>query len=459
LATSADTAGRAPELDLEDFFENGTVGLHLVGSDGTILRANHADYAPLGYSEEDYVGRNIADFHADAETIADILDRLSRGERLNRYPARLRARDGSVRHVEISSSVRFCDGEFMNTRCFTVDVTDKKRAEEALRETQERLDATFESAVAGIAEVTRDGRFVRVNEAFCTLTGYSRDELAAFSFFDLTHPADAAEEKRRWERLVGGEQDRFTIEKRYLHKDGRIVWVQVMNSAVRGADGGFAFGVKMFQDVTERKEAESRQRLLLDELNHRVKNTLATVQSLAAQTIRGCTSVEEFRGRFEPRLLALSAAHDRLTRNQWEGASLREIVDEELAAHAAPGRRLVAEGPDVHLPPRATLSLSLAVHELATNAAKHGALSVEDGEVALRWTAEPPRRAAPASVAMEWRERGGPPVAESVREGFGSRLLRVTARELDGDMALDFGPEGLVWRLSFPIPPARSAQA
>src|SRR3712207_692988 len=103
-------------LDLEDFFENGTVGLHLVGPDGTILRANPADYAPLGYAADEYVGRNITDFHADPETIADILARLTRGEKLDKYPARLKAKDGSVRHVLISSSVCFRDGEFVNTR-------------------------------------------------------------------------------------------------------------------------------------------------------------------------------------------------------------------------------------------------------------------------------------------------------------------------------------------------------
>ena len=329
---------------------------------------------------------------------------------------------------------------------------------EALRETQERLDATFESAVAGIAEVAADGRFARVNEAFCTLTGFTKEELSGLTFFDLTHPADAAGERERWERLLAGEDERFTIEKRYVRKDGRVIWVQVMNSAVRRPNGSFAFGVKMFQDVTERKEAEARQRLLLDELNHRVKNTLATVQSLVAQTARGSPSVAEFRARFEPRLLALSAAHDRLTRHQWEGASLREIVDEELAAHAAPGRSVRAEGPDVHLPPRASLSLSLALHELADNAARHGALSAPGGSVTLSWTVERAGSAFPTAIALDWRESGGPRVEKPVSEGFGSRLLRVTAHELGGTMDVDYATEGLRWRLSFPLP-APVAQA
>ncbi|MDB5694418.1 MAG: two component sensor kinase, partial [Alphaproteobacteria bacterium] len=108
-----------PALDLDDFFENGTVGLHLVGGDGTILKANPADYAPLGYTAEEYVGRSIVDFHADADVIQDILARLTRGEKLDKYPARLKAKDGSIRHVQISSSVCFREGAFVNTRCFT----------------------------------------------------------------------------------------------------------------------------------------------------------------------------------------------------------------------------------------------------------------------------------------------------------------------------------------------------
>src|SRR3569623_3512423 len=127
------------DAGLEDFFENGTVGLHLVAGDGTILRANRADYEPLGYTAEEYIGQPITKFHADDDVIADILQRLSSGEKLERYRARLRAKDGSIRHVEISSSVCFRDGEFVNTRCFTVDVSEKVRAEAALREAQERL--------------------------------------------------------------------------------------------------------------------------------------------------------------------------------------------------------------------------------------------------------------------------------------------------------------------------------
>jgi two-component sensor histidine kinase len=236
-----------------------------------------------------------------------------------------------------------------------------------------------------------------------------------------------------------------------------VIWVEATSSTVRGPDGRFGYGVRMIQDVTARKEAENRQKLLVDELNHRVKNTLATVQALAAQTARKCTSASEFRSRFEPRLLALSAAHDRLTRRNWEGASLGEIAREELAAHSAPGRTLKAHGPDLVLSPRASLSLSMALHELATNAVKHGALSVPGGQVELGWKVERDGGPFPTAVSLAWAESGGPPPKAAMEEGFGSRLLRVTAEELKGKMETHLDPAGFRWTLSFPLSPPQGA--
>ena len=440
---------------LDDFFENGTIGLHLVGKDGIILRANRADYEPLGYAADEYVGHHIAEFHADRAAIDDILARLARGDRLDKYPARLRAKDGSIRHVQISSSVCFRDGEFVNTRCFTVDVSDKLAAEAALREAQARLAATYESVLAGIAEVDDQARFLRVNEAFCRISGYSREELLERRFIDITHPDDREQDLARFDKQVTGEIDRYTIEKRYVCKDGQVRWIQVTSSTVRDGQGAFAYGVRMVQDITDRVQSERRQKLLLDELNHRVKNTLATVQSLAAQTARTCQSAQEFRARFEPRLIALSKAHDRLTRNRWEGANLREIVADELAPYEAKGRRLQVTGPDLILPPRTSLSLSMALHELATNAAKHGALAVESGKLRIGWETLSEDSTSSTLVALVWEESEGPPVSEPAATGFGSRLLRVTAAELDGLMTMDFGPSGLVWTLRFPLPSAQ----
>lgn len=143
--------------DLEDFFENGAVGLHIVAGDGTILRANKAELALLGYSAEEYVGRHIADFHVDEPVISDILTRLGRGEQLERYPACLRAKDGSIRHVLITSNAQFRDGEFINTRCFTFDVTEAKLAEERTREGEQRFREMLEALPPSTPRMRRAG--------------------------------------------------------------------------------------------------------------------------------------------------------------------------------------------------------------------------------------------------------------------------------------------------------------
>jgi PAS domain S-box-containing protein len=193
-------------------------------------------------------------------------------------------------------------------------------------------------------------------------------------------------------------------------------------------------------DVTDRVRAERQQKLLLDELNHRVKNTLATVQAIAAQTLRTTASPAAFRESFEARLLALSSTHDLLTQSVWQGASLQEVILMELRPHGA--ERYQLEGPEVALSPAETLTLGLVFHELVTNAAKYGALSTSEGCVRVRWDihgdADLPR------LELTWSEEGGPPVAPPTRQGFGSRLIeRSLQGEIEGKASLDFAESGL----------------
>ena len=207
-------------------------------------------------------------------------------------------------------------------------------------------------------------------------------------------------------------------------------------------------------DVTERRLADARQRLLIDELNHRVKNTLATVQSIAMQTARNASSLDAFAEAFTARLIALSRTHDALTRGNWEGADLREILAQELAPYGA-GRRIGLRGGPVRLPPRAALSLGMVFHELATNAAKHGALATPAGQIHVAWTTEPDLKAGGCRLRLEWVESGGPAGAPPGRRGFGSRLIEQSvAGELDGEARLDFAPDGLRCSLTLPLLPA-----
>ena len=571
--------GGAPP-DYEDFFENGAIGLHLVDEAGIILRANKAELELMGYSADEYVGRSIADFHADADAIADILRRLKAGERLDKYAARLKAKDGSIKHVLISSSVLFRDGEFINTRCFSVDVTASHEAEAARLEAERRLAKTYESVTVGIAETDKSGRFLTVNPAFATITGYSREELTRMDFGRITHPDDRAEDLALYQEQVAGRREAYSIDKRYRRKDGQEVFVDVLSSSVRSSEGEFLYGVRVVKDVTDRKRAEQRlqeseqrsrelldalpiavyttdaagrityyndaavgfsgrrpelgvdewcvswklywpdgtplphaecpmalalnageetrgaeavaerpdgtrrtftpyptllrdntgqvvgainvlvditdrkqadeeQKILIDELNHRVKNTLATVQSISMHTHR--STPEAFVERFEDRLVALSKAHDLLTRRRWTGVGLGELLEQELAPYSdADQSRVVLEGPELTLSARCGLALSMVLHELLTNAAKYGALCADGGSVQVRWTQE--EEGTKTFLAFRWIENGGPKVDPPARRGFGRQLIeRNITKDLGGTAELQFVPTGLQCFIRFPL--------
>lgn len=217
---------------------------------------------------------------------------------------------------------------------------------------------------------------------------------------------------------------------------------------ILGSDG-VARGVFVEgSDVTEGVRAQEQQRLLLDELNHRVKNSLATVQSIAAQTLRNSPEPRAFRAAFEARLLSLSATHNLLTASSWRGAALTDILNFELGPHGV--ERYDLDGPAVELTSSEALALCLLFHELATNAAKYGALSRAQGQVSIDWRVE--QNGDGARLELHWVERGGPQVAPPSRRGFGSRLIeRSLQGEIGGEARLDFKPDGLLCAVSLPL--------
>ena len=221
-------------------------------------------------------------------------------------------------------------------------------------------------------------------------------------------------------------------------------FVDFVYQPILGADGEAVGVFVQGSDITDRVRAEAQQKLLLDELNHRVKNTLATVQSIAAQTLRGHPDPEAFREAFEARLLALSATHDILTASSWRGASLRDVLAVEFRPYGA--ERYAFEGPDVALSATEAVALGLLFHELATNAAKYGALSCAEGCVRVTWRVEGGR------LSLTWREEGGPKVIAPTRRGFGSRLIeRSLQGDIGGEASLDFREAGLTCEISLPL--------
>ncbi len=365
-----------------------------------------------------------------------------------------RADDGEERWVHVRGRVhRDGDGRAVRAVGTLLDVTDRRRAEEALRARQGELETVLATVPAAVW-FTRDpeGRRIQGNHHAIRLFG-PPPGAADGQPTDVTICRDGVPVPPGslpvQQALAGTEVRGQELEVRFADGASMVVLANAM--PLRDDAGRVVGAVGASIDISERKLAEERQKLLLAELNHRVKNTLATVQSVAQQTLRSAPSPQVFIETFTGRLLALSQTHDLLTREAWHGASLGHVVQRTLAPYIARERhRATIGGPDLRLGPNAAVTLSMAFHELTTNAIKYGALSHAQGRIDVTWSIH--RDTGGATVDVCWTESGGPPVAPPPRRGFGSRLIEQgVARELNAVVQLDFAPSGLSCRMRLPI--------
>ena len=309
------------------------------------------------------------------------------------------------------------------------------------------LEAIIESTPECIKLISADGRLLYMNEAGLDAAGVdSLEAIRGCVALSAVAPESREDWTRFHERVIAGE--RLGCEYDIVRPNGERRHMVTRGAPLRLADGKIV-ALGLTRDVTDRRRAQDAQRRLVDELNHRVKNTLATIQSITRQTLKRSASLEEFGKSFEDRLMSLAKAHDLLTQSQWLGASLRAILELELAPY--PETEVSLSGPEVELPPTAAPALSIVFHELATNAAKHGALSVAGGGVEVEWSCElGPGHG--AGLRLQWREHGGPPVLPPGKQGFGMCVIsRIVERDLDGRLELDFAPSGLCCRMAIPV--------
>jgi len=305
-----------------------------------------------------------------------------------------------------------------------------------LRSAEQSYRSIFDLAAVGIARVAPDGRFLEVNSRFAEITGYSAAELLAGGFQQITHPDDLAPDLAHVEELLSGQAATFAMEKRYLGKDGAPVWVNLTVALVRDEAGMPDYFISVIEDIGERKKAQDRERLLSREVDHRAKNLLMVVQSIVH--LSGGPDIDHFKQGVTGRIQALARAHSLLAASRWNAVALRSLVQEELEPYAMEGCRVACSGPELNLKPAAAQSLALVIHELATNAAKYGALSVPRGRVAVSWRLDDQR------MCIDWRESGGPSVTPPSSSGFGSALIRITIeRQLKGQVEFGWVPEGL----------------
>ena len=300
-----------------------------------------------------------------------------------------------------------------------------------------------------------DNPIIFANDSFLSLTGYDREEVLGKSFnFFMAHGADA-EALTRIKNQFEGASDGGT-EVLYRRKDGSEFWTGLFISPVRDGHGEIVQYFASFVDLSLYKENEAKSKLLIDELNHRVKNTLATVQSIVWQAMRTAPDSKLVQQAIESRLFALSRSHDLLTRENWVSAGLADIVHDALEPFGITngrGERIVVKGENIPFSPKSALALGIVFNELATNAMKYGALSNEAGSILIEWITEPTPTG--ARLILHWQEKGGPPVATPSHIGFGSRVIeRSLDHELEGTVSLDYRPDGLVCAMTIPMPRA-----
>jgi PAS domain S-box-containing protein len=318
-----------------------------------------------------------------------------------------------------------------------MDLTDRKRADSY----EQRLGAIIESSDDAIVSKNLNGIITSWNSGAERLFGYAADEVVGQSITILIPPERYDEETMVIERIRRGERiDHYETVRR--RKDGTSVDISLTVSPVRDTVGRIVGASKIARDITDRKRAQEQQELLVGEIKHRIKNTLATVQAIAMQTLRSASADE--RSAFIARLHALANAHDLLTLESWNRAPLRDVVGRVLQPFQEKHReRFLIEGHgDLWLSAHRSVLLALVLHELATNAVKYGALSNGSGRVRVGWDIA--SNGQPARVILTWQESGGPPVKPPERKGFGSLLIERVAESELGAARFEFPPQGVV---------------
>jgi PAS domain S-box-containing protein len=297
-----------------------------------------------------------------------------------------------------------------------------------------------------------DNPIVFANASFLSLTGYDSEEVLGQGLNFLMGRGADPEAVADIATAFEGRSD-SDPEIRCRRKDGSLFWASIFISPVQDESGAVVQHFVSFVDLTKHRREKDHLRFLLDELNHRTQNMLATVLAIATQTLHGMPDNGDL-DTFEGRILALSRAHSLLGRENWDGVNLRDVIDQILQPFGLNDHRAArfsVEGNDIRLQPKAGLTLAMVFHELATNATKHGALlNNAIGKINVAWQVEPASQG--YQLRLRWRESDGPPVTASGRKGFGSRLIeRGLAQELDGEVHLDYDPAGVVCQIVMPV--------
>ncbi len=433
--------------ELRDFYaalvESSDDAIVAKNTDGIVIAWNPAAEELFGWTSDEMVGGSIRRLlPPDRQEEEDqILARIRAGERVPPFYTKRLRKDGCLLDVQVSvSPVRDASGAIIGASKRARDVGPSLRAQEALRESEERFRLLAEnmSQFAWIAEA--NGEVIWFNPQWYEFTGVAPDD-AARSRSAIHHPEHRERVVGGWRKAVArGEEWEETFPLR--GKDGEYRWFLTRAKPIRDDAGEIVRWFGTATDISEQREQAEQIRLLPMELNHRSKNILSTIQALARRSAPG---EEGFIARFEDRVQSLALNQDILVGREWREVPLEELVRLQLAfIHDAPGEFRIG-GPPLSLAPRAAEVIGMALHELATNSLKYGALAAEAGSVEIGWSHRPDG----SGLVLWWRESGGPRVTAPEHSGFGTTLIRdVPRHNLGAEVSLNFPPDGVCWELA-----------
>lgn len=462
----AEDDSRDTELKFKALADNIPALCWMAEADGAIYWYNRRWYEYTGAAPETQRGWGWESVH-DPKILPTVMERwrasIASGQPFEMvFP--LRGANGLFRpFLTRIVPLRDAEGRVVNWFGANMDITKEREVEAALSESQARLQFALESARMGEWDLNLANDTSRRSLQHDRTFGYDQpiENWGVKTFLEHVHPEDRPELERYLDDAVARRRD-WHFECRVIWPDASVHWIAGHGSLYRNGVDEPTHMLGIVSNIDERKAAESQARLLMGELDHRVKNILATVSSVVAQTLNTADTPANFAASLEGRINALSRAHGALTQNGGGGGALDDIVRTELAAYQDDLGRVKIDGPEVILTPKASLAFSMAIHELSTNAAKYGALSTAKGRLSVTW--ERLRGSDPAILRVVWAETGGPAVEPPSRRGFGTTLIeRALAYEFDATVDQGFPPTGVRCVIELPLtvevspPPPRPA--
>ncbi|MCL4765127.1 MAG: PAS domain S-box protein [Hyphomicrobiaceae bacterium] len=454
--------------EVQSLYNSAPIGLALVDPDFRFQRVNQVLAEMTGHSVEEHLGKLTSELVPDFMPVVEPLLRqvVETGEPVTdvEIAGETSAKPGVLRSwVQQFYPLKSPDGTVIGIGIICEEVTERRRAQLE----QAHLAAIVESSADAIMSLSMDARLRSWNPSAERMFGYSAAEITGKPASLLVPPGSSEPTEiiakpggpavprgpgettlAFFDRAAAGES--LTGEALRRRKDGTDVPVSISASPMRDSKGRTVAVSVIFRDISEQKRREEHTRFIMRELSHRSKNLLAVIQAMARQTVRTSRDLDDFQERFTARVKGLSQSHDLLVKRNWRGVPVADLVRAHLTAFVDRAEhRLDLSGPSLSLKPEAAQNIGLALHELATNASKHGALSSPTGRIAIWWGTE--ERDGERRFRMSWRESGGPQVEAPRQRGFGHTVVEaMVGRALEGEARLEWLPEGLAWHLDVP---------